>query len=248
MATEIARLLNTLKLYLFNKISIVISISVTNLLVNVIFSEVCSKRYTKDFHETPLTNLSLHYEYNMTCYTNYNHENDSRYDNMLWEDVFSRKSLTCLRYWKYRFCSSSTNSTSNCFPISKKPNFNLNDSYSGTFSEPKSKTQSTIMFIYLFQTVQVCLEAYQITIKEISGCSIQRFKDHMFRIIPIITHSASFVELVRTPELRFAYGNSIMIYVSCLLGKSVFNVIVVSRVFMDYSSICNIIGEGHINC
>lgn len=151
MATEIARLLNTLKLYLFNKISIVISISVTNLLVNVIFSEVCSKKYTKDFHETPLTNLSLHYEYNMTCYTNYNHENYSRFDNMLWEDVFSRKSLTCLRYWKYRFCSSSTNSTSNCFPISKKPNFNLNDSYLGSFSEPKSKNTKHYN-VYLFIT------------------------------------------------------------------------------------------------
>lgn len=243
MDTEITRLLKSLKHYLFNKVSLIISISVTDLLINVIFAEVCSKNYTVDFGESPWKNLSLYYKYNITCYTKYNNESCSIHDNMQWEDVLSRTSLTCLRYWKYRSCSSSINSTSNCFSITVNPNFNLNDSYLGTSSESQSKTENTIMFIYLLQTVTVCLEDFQITLKKIRVCSIQRFKDHMFRVFPIITHSASVVELLRTPELRFAYGNSVLFYVSCLLAKSVFNVIVVSRAFKDNSYICNVIGK-----
>lgn len=243
MDSEITRLLELFKHYLFNKVSLLLSISVMDLLINVIFAEVCSKSYTVDFGESPWTNLSLYYKYNITCYTNYNNESYSIYDNKQWEDVLSRTSLTCLRYWKYRSCSSSTNSTSNCFSISVKPNFNLNDSYLGTSSESQSKSENTIMLIYLLQTVTVCLEDFQITIKKIRVCSIQHFKDHIFRLFPILTHSASVVEFLRTPELRFAYGNSILFYVSCLLAKSVFNVIVVARAFKDNSHICNVIGK-----
>lgn len=243
MDTDITRLLNTLKHYLFNKSSLIISISVIDLLINVIFSEVCSKDYTVDFGEPPWKNLSVYYKYNTTCYTKYNNESYSRYNNMQWEDVLSRTSLTCLRYWKYQSCLSLTNSTSNCFSISVKPNFNLNDSYLGTSSESQSKTEKTMMFIYLLQTVTVCFEDFQFTIKKIRVCSIQSFKDHIFRLFPIITHSASVVELLRTPELQFAYGNSILFYVSCLLAKMVFNVIVVSRAFKDNSHICNVIGK-----
>lgn len=242
MDTETTRLLKTLKHYLFNKVSLIISISVIDLHINVIFSEVCSKNYTVDLGESPWNNLGLYYKYNLTCYTKYNNESYPS-DNMQWEDALSRTSLTCLRYWKYRSCSSSTNSTSNCFSISENSNFNMNDSYLGTSSESQSKTEETKLFIYLSQTVTVCLEDFQITIKKIRVCSIQRFKDHMFRVFPIITHSASVVEFLRTPEMRFAYGNSILFYVSCLLAKSLFNVIVVSRALKDISYICNVIGK-----
>lgn len=246
MDKDITQQLKTLKHYLFNKFSLVISISLIDLLINIIFSEVCSKNYTVDFGESPWKNLSLYYKYNIPCYTKFNNESYPIYDNMQWEDVLSRKSLTCLRYWKYRSCSSSTNSTSNCFSISKKPNFNLNESYLGTYSEPQSKSESTIMLIFLLQTVTVCLEDFQITIKKVRICSIQNFKDHMFRVFPIITHSASVVEFLRTPEGQFAYGNSILFYVLCLLAKSVFNVIVVSGAFKDNSYICYVIGKVYI--
>lgn len=244
MPGEISRLSKTLKYYLFNNIALIISISVTDLLMNVILSEVCSKKYLKDFYETPRKNISFNLNIT-TCNRNYNNETDSRYDNMLWEDLLTRKSLTCLRYWKYRVCSISMNPTSNCFPISMKPNYDLNGTYLKTFSEPKSTTQNIIMLIYSSQTVEICLKLFEVTIKEMSICSIQRVKDHMIRIFPILIHSASVVELVRSPELRFAYGNSIFFYVSCLLAKSLFNVVVVSRVFMDYSHICRMIGKNN---
>lgn len=240
MATEFFQLLKTLNL--FNKTSLIISISVTDLLVNVILSEVCSKNYPNNLYEKPLTNLGFYY--NITCNKDYNNENYSRYD-MMWEDYLSRKSLTCLKYWKSRFCSSFTNSTGNCFPISRKPNFKLNDSYLGTFSEFDLKTHKSIMSMYLLQTVKVCLENFQVIVKEIRVCGVQSFKDHMFRIFPIITHSVSIVELVKTPELRFSYNYSILFYVSCLLAKAVFNVVVVSKVFTDYSNVCNMIGKNY---